>query len=128
VHLFLDEQTGERITGKQLYNAWTGVELPYKGWSPHLGRDWWACSILWQELRKHEALSKLGVDTAKQLIEATASSIIKLTIMPQLGHGHDTTSLIYLQWVTDMLSKGLSIRYEDDIDVDPYDEQLQEQL
>jgi hypothetical protein len=45
VHLFLNEKTGARIKAKALYDAWTNVDLPFKGWSPHLGRDWWACSV-----------------------------------------------------------------------------------
>ncbi|RQZ76985.1 site-specific integrase [Burkholderia cepacia] len=112
VHLFLDEQTGARITSKHLYQAWTSAELPFEGWSPHLGRDWWACSVLWRELKKHEHLLSLGVETATALLESTAMSIIRLQIQPQLGHAHDSTTMIYLQWVTDMLSVGLSVRYE----------------
>jgi integrase len=116
VHLFLDEMTGERFTGKDLYNAWTGVELPFKGWSPHRGRDWWACSVLWKEMKKHEHLLNLGVDTAAALLESTAMSIIRLQIQPQLGHAHDSTTMIYLQWVSDMLGVNLPSLYEESSD------------
>ncbi|MDQ0140973.1 site-specific integrase [Cupriavidus necator] len=116
VHLFLDEDTGERLTGKDLYRSWTGVELPFAGWSPHLGRDWWACSTLWREMTKHEHLKSLGVDTATALLESTAMSVIRLQIQPQLGHVHDSTTMIYLQWVMDMLGASFAIQYEADHD------------
>lgn len=116
VHLFLDDQTGKRITDKQLYNTWTGVVLPFKGWSPHLGRDWWACSVLYRELKKNEFLMSLEKQAPTDLIHSFAMSVISLQIQPQLGHAYQSTSLIYLQWVTDMLSQGLSIKYEADFE------------
>jgi hypothetical protein len=109
VHLFLDEQSGARITSKELYNAWTRVELPYKGWSPHLGRHWWACSKLWRAMHKHKRLIELDVENAPLLIESTAMSTIQLQIQPQLGHAHVGTCMIYLQWASDMLNPSLSL-------------------
>lgn len=114
VHLFLDEQTGERLTDKHLYNAWTSVELPFKGWSPHLGRDWWACSVLWAEMQKHQHLLASGQDVAIALLESTAISIIRLQIRPQLGHADDSTTMRYLQWVADMMGFAPTIKYESD--------------
>lgn len=116
VHLFVDVNSGKRLSGKDLYTAWHGVELPYKGWSPHLGRDWWACSILWQELKKHENIRDLGIETAAALLESTAMSIIRLKIQPQLGHSRDSTSMIYLQWAADMLGVNLAIDYEAELE------------
>lgn len=116
VHLFLDEETGERIKAKRLYEAWTGVDLPFDGWSPHLGRDWWACSTLWKEMKKHDHIRTLDASTATALLESTAMSIIRLQIQPQLGHAHDSTSMIYLQWIADMVGVNLSIRYDQDLD------------
>ncbi|MCW3698188.1 MULTISPECIES: site-specific integrase [Burkholderia cepacia complex] len=112
VHLFLDPSTGQRITAKALYRAWTGVPLPFDGWSPHRGRDWWACSILWQELQRHEQLIGHGLDVASALLESSAMSVIRLYIQPQLGHAHDSTTMIYLQWLIDRLGHDLSIRYD----------------
>lgn len=109
VHLFLDEDTGERIDAASLYRSWTGVELPYKGWSPHLGRDWWACSTLWEEMKKHENIRDMGVNLPHALLESTAMSIIRLQIQPQLGHANDSTSMIYLEWITRMFGSNLSI-------------------
>lgn len=112
VHLFVDDASGLRLSSRALYNAWTSVDLPFEGWSPHLGRDWWACSVLWRELKKHERLASLGADVSAALLESTAMSIIRLQIQPQLGHAHDSTTMIYLQWVADMLGVNLSIKYE----------------
>ena len=114
VHLFLDEQTGNRITSRDLYRAWTGVLLPFKGWSPHLGRDWWACSTLWSEMKKHEALLALGMDAPLALLESSAVSAVRFVIQPQLGHSHESTTMIYLQWFLDMRGGGLAIRYDED--------------
>lgn len=117
VHLFLDESTGRRLTSKDVYNTWTGVEVPFPGWSPHQGRHWWACSVLWIEMKKHERLRDLGVNTASALIESSAMSIIRLQIQPQLGHAHESTTIIYLRWVSDMLGTCVSIPYEAELSV-----------
>jgi integrase len=112
VHLFRDEKTGARITSKDLYRAWTRATLPFRGWSPHQGRHWWACTTLWAHLKRFELHKQQsnGVDDAK--FEMNAMSIIKLHIQPQLGHSSENTTYIYLQWIADMMGIGLSIRYE----------------
>ena len=116
VHLFLDDQSGVRINAKALYDAWTCVELPYLGWSPHLGRDWWACSVLWRELKKHERLAAMGTsEISAALLESSAMSIIRLQIQPQLGHARDSTTMIYLQWVADMLGVNIAVQYDEEI-------------
>lgn len=81
VHLFLDDVSGLRLNARELYRAWTSVQLPFKGWSPHLGRDWWACSILWGELKKHEHLASHGPHPSAALLESTAMSIIRLQML-----------------------------------------------
>jgi integrase len=116
VHLFLDETTGERLKARTLYDAWRSVELPFVGWCPHLGRDWWACSVLLRELKRHEHISALGPGISAALLESTAMSIIRLQIQPQLGHAQDSTTMIYLEWVADMLGVNLSIRYEQSLE------------
>jgi integrase len=108
VHLFLRESDGARFKGTELYSAWTGVTPPIDGWSPHQGRHWWACSILWRELKKHQGIASLSHETATALLESTALSIIRLQIQPQLGHAQDSTTMIYLRWVMDMLAVPLS--------------------
>jgi len=116
VHLFMREDSGERITSKMFYNAWTGVELPFKGWCPHLGRDWWACSTLHRELEKHEHLIHSGLDVAHALLESASMSVIRLQIMPQLRHAQENTCLTYLQWIADTLGFNLSIEYQESLD------------
>lgn len=118
VHLFLDDASGARLTSRALYNAWTSVDLPFEGWSPHLGRDWWACSVLWLELKRHEQFASLGASVSAALLESTAMSIIRLQIQPQLGHARDSTTLVYLQWVSDMLGVHLPVAYEQSLDQD----------
>lgn len=108
-HLFLRESDGARLQGPELYTAWTAVELPVEGWSPHEGRHWWACSVLWRELKKHQSTAHLSNETATALLESTAMSIIRLQIQPQLGHAHDSTTMIYLRWVRDMLGVPISL-------------------
>lgn len=112
VHLFLHEGTGKRVTADNIYRAWKQAELPFAGWSPHLGRDWWACSTLLREMDRHEQLKQLGPAFAKQLLESVGMTVIRLRIQPQLGHKSESTSLIYLQWVADRLGVGLSIAYD----------------
>jgi integrase len=119
VHLFLDEETGQRISSGQLYHAWTGVELPYKGWSPHLGRHWWACSTLWNEMQVREELRPLVDGKLEPHIESAAQNVIRLNIQPQLGHASEETTMLYLQWFTDKIARNLSIDYEAQISDNP---------
>jgi integrase len=112
VHLFLNPRDGARFVGKALYDAWTGVELPIARWSPHQGRHWWACTVLWSELQKHKNFESLSGETAVALLESTALSIIRLNIQPQLGHAHDSTTMIYLRWVVDMVGLPVSLADE----------------
>jgi len=112
VHLFLNPRDGARFVGKQLYDAWTGVELPVPGWSPRQGRHWWACTTLWTELQKHKHFESLSGETAVALLESTALSIIRLNIQPQLGHASESTTMIYLRWVVDMVGLPVSLAEE----------------
>ena len=116
VHLFLNEKDGKRITDKQIYTAWTEAKTPFKGWSPHLGRDFWACSVLVRELANDALVTKLGAKTPADYLKSTAIGIIQLQIMPQLRHASLTTSMIYLDWAVKRLSRGLTIQYEKDLD------------
>jgi integrase len=112
VHLFLNPRDGARFVGKQLYDAWTGVKLPIPKWSPHQGRHWWACTTLLSELQKHKHFENLSGETAVALLESTALSIIRLHIQPQLGHASDSTTMIYLRWVVDMVGLPVSLADE----------------
>lgn len=64
--LFLSDFTGVPVSAQKLYEAWTSApSLPFDGWSPHLGRHYWACKTLLLELermrmgprRSHESLA-----------------------------------------------------------------------
>lgn len=109
VHLFLRAEDGERFTGKQLYDAWTSYEGPFEGWSPHQGRHWWACTTLWRELKKQAGRIRVDNESDAAFIESTALSIIRLQIAPQLGHASESTTMIYLRWVINMVSTPVSL-------------------
>lgn len=112
-HLFLDPETGERIDARQLYEAWTGVDLPVKGWSPHRGRDWWACSVLMREL---DFLRNPDVKVPIDMVRTAVQDVIELQIKEQLRHAHSDTTLIYLHWAVDRMTTGLAIKYENAYD------------
>ncbi|MBD8566161.1 site-specific integrase [Oxalobacteraceae sp. CFBP 8763] len=107
VHLFIDEKSGRRLTARHLYFAWTKVPPVVKGWSPHKGRHWWACTTLMQEMLKHERLLELGIGTATALLESNVMTILRLQIQPQLGHSSDSTTMIYVKWAVEMFGDGL---------------------
>lgn len=116
VHLFVRDSDGARFSGPMLYDAWTAVERPLTGWSPHDGRHWWACSVLWRELKTHPVIKDLSNETAVALLDSTVQGIIKLQIQPQLGHADDATTMLYLAWVRQMVALPLSL--EDDAATD----------
>ncbi|RYZ92142.1 MAG: hypothetical protein EOP06_05165, partial [Proteobacteria bacterium] len=107
VHLFLDPRSGERYTGADIYECWRSVERP-RGWSPHLARDFWACSVLWRHIQEHKtllehALEKKVDESVLKTLQLQAESCIQLTIQPQLRHVSQETTMIYLQWLADRL-------------------------
>ncbi|MFL9908296.1 site-specific integrase [Paraburkholderia sp. RL17-337-BIB-A] len=112
VHLFLHEADGERFSGKQFYDLWVSVELPCRGWSPHKGRHWWACVVLWREINKN--FSPVSNETPVVLLTATAQSILKLQIQPQLRHSSTSTTETYINWIVQMV--GHSVNLEEDTD------------
>ncbi len=113
VHLFLRESDGARFKAGYLYSIWVGVERPIEGWSPHKARNWWACSVLWRELKKHECIVQVSDETATALLESTALSIIRLQIQPQLRHAQDSTTMLYLRWVMNMLGVPVTLDTDD---------------
>lgn len=115
VHLFLRDEDGKRFSGKNFYQVWTGVELPVPGWSPHKGRHWWACFVLWREIKKLTAFDK---EIPIAILEGSALSIIRMTIQPQLGHSQESTTMIYLKWVMNMLSVAVTLDVDDEDDDD----------
>lgn len=116
VHLYLHPATGKRYTGDQIYQMWTKVEGP-KHWSPHLGRDWWACQYLWQKMQEHkELLAQLsGIsspgsnDAILAALKDTVMTVIQTEIQPQLRHASSQTTEIYLQWLFNQLRVPLNL-------------------
>lgn len=116
VHLYLNPKTGKRYTGAQIYEVWTNVQGP-EHWSPHLGRDWWACQYLWQKMQENvslikqlQSVSKLGIDYPLiRALRETAQTVIQLEIRPQLRHVSVRTTEIYLQWLFNQLRVPLDL-------------------
>lgn len=111
VHLFLDPE-GARQSVSGFYNAWKSGTLPYPAWSPHLGRHWWACSTLMQEIRAGRAHREADYEGSGSLTATLMTSIIQLKIVPQLGHINSNTTRLYIQWVCDQLGEALPERYQ----------------
>lgn len=116
VHLYLHPATGRRYTGDQIYRLWTNAKGPAH-WSPHLGRDWWACQYLWRKMQEHAALIKelhghSNPDLDHQMLRAlkdTTLNVIRLEIQPQLRHTSSVTTEIYLQWLFNQLRVPLNL-------------------
>lgn len=114
VHLFLNRASGERYTGQNIYDFWTrnSARCP-RGWSPHLARDFWACSVLWKHLTQQQALINHAVENQADLsilkiLTLDILGFIQLTIRPQLRHIDLETTLLYVQWISDRLGVNLN--------------------
>lgn len=106
VHLFLRDDDGHRWNGKALYDAWCSVPREFAGkWHPHIGRHWWACMTLWDEIQR--------LDTDGRSKE-NLLSIIRTRIQPQLGHVSEETTLLYLRWVINQLGAPLVLDETDE--------------
>lgn len=111
VHLFLNPD-GVRQSVSSFYNAWKSGQLPYAEWSPHLGRHWWACSTLLQEVnsgRKHQEWMYMGSGTLTAIL---LTGVIQMKVVPQLGHINSETTRLYVMWVCDQLGEALPERYQ----------------
>lgn len=117
VHLYLHPKTGVRYSGDQIYQLWTKGDGPAH-WSPHLGRDWWACQYLLQKMQEHSTLIKQlhgitasNVDNQLLLraLKDTVLQVIQLEIKPQLRHASAATTEIYLQWLFNQLRVPLNL-------------------
>lgn len=111
VHLFLNPE-GARQSVSGFYTAWKSGQLPFDEWSPHLGRHWWACSTLLQEIfagRKHGESTYMGPGTLTAIL---LTGLIQLKIAPQLGHISSETTKLYVQWISDQLGGALPERYQ----------------
>lgn len=116
VHLFLNPDTGKRYTGDQIYAFWTNVEGP-EHWSPHMGRDWWACCYLEEHMKQHAELIQQilkipNISPEHPMVLALrnpAQTVIQFQIRPQLRHADAATTETYLQWYFNKVRVPLSI-------------------
>lgn len=98
--LFLSEYDGRAIDAKTLYRAWcSSLSMPYSGWSPHLGRHYWACRTLLDLYRRREQILPLGTMVTADWVGAGVNSDILMIIKPQLGHLSNRTVETYFVWV-----------------------------
>ena len=114
VHLFLKPATGERYTGQKIYDFWTHkkAQCP-RGWSPHLARDFWACSVLWKHIEAQQALVEQAIKnkadpSVLKILALDIEGFIQLTIQRQLRHVSRETTMLYLQWVSDRLGVNMN--------------------
>lgn len=114
VHLFRDHD-GERVKGKRFYDAWKAGDLPFAEWSPHLGRHWWACSVLWMHYQRHVSNMAATDKPSSEALFNWAENTIRFHIQPFLGHAQLDTSLIYLNWFSDMISVSLPERFQSQV-------------
>lgn len=111
-HLFLDERSGEPIGYDRMTNCWRNVDaMPFKGWSPHRGRHWWACMKLWRALKLREAELTARGELSGQGLISLATDIIRLEIKDQLGHLDLDTTHRYIRWIARQLGVALPTGY-----------------
>lgn len=98
--LFLSDSHGSPVSAASLYKAWTSVSGMFGCWSPHLGRHYWACQTLVEEIRvQQKVLHAGGHALPNAWIYGTAQDVLLLKLQPQLGHISKETSLTYVRWV-----------------------------
>jgi hypothetical protein len=98
--LFLSEYDGCPLSDETIYQAWKSGVLPYDGWSPQLGRHFWACRTLLRiaELRARQRNARISEVPSDWLLNE-GSNDIDLLIRPQLGHVDKSTTESYLVWL-----------------------------
>lgn len=109
VHLFLREEDGLRFSGEEIYRRWTKIKIGRKSWSPHKGRHWWACSILWDHIAKNPTFTDVRRADLR-LVRDSAEEVIRLIIQPQLGHSDSSTTEKYLRWIMAKLGQPITMQ------------------
>lgn len=107
--LFLQDGSGAKITRSRLYYRWKTITPPVPGWSIHDGRNWWACAKLWRAL-SHAGLVNSLAEPYEGARNAYAKDVIRLEIIPQLGHVDEDTVDAYLKWLTAMVSTPVKLK------------------
>jgi len=116
VHLFRHPKTNAPITATQFYEFWKGGILPYPEWSPHKGRHWWPCAILWRKVKFAEKMSTQEKLENMARLERSILETIQFYIKPQLRHRDIETCMIYVEWVQDMLDFSLPDLFTERLD------------
>lgn len=104
--LFISEFTGRPVSAGSIYEAWTGCSrMPFPGWSPQLGRHYWACKTLLKAARQRirNQLPGRELESSFEDVKRTLGDVILLVIKPQLGHISVETTRIYIDWAIGML-------------------------
>lgn len=116
--LFLSPSSGDYYAGRTLIDFWSqrgwaeaDKNMPFKGWSPHLGRHAWACYEVLHILQKELDLIKIeeGLDDNYKpsfaKVQNLASTLIDMHIRPTMGHCSAETTEIYLRWLQGQVGK-----------------------
>ncbi len=103
LQLFLSESTGKPISSASLYKAWhTSPNLPFPGWSPHLGRHTYACFKLLRLLvDEFNLISNAMSALPRSTVLNHAGNLIDVYIRPAMGHLDRSTTERYLGWLAD---------------------------
>ncbi len=101
--LFLSERTGEPMTRKMIYDAWTRCNsLPFTGWSPHGGRHAFACLLLLRLIHEEsERIGQAAQNLPRSALIGQVTDLIKMYVRPVLGHASEKTTERYLEWIAD---------------------------
>lgn len=96
--LFLSGSTGLPLSKVALYKCWTyDTSEVFAGWSPHLGRHFWACQQLLDEVKRLRLTDRNPLAT--NWVYGAVTDAILMSIQPQLGHVDKSTTMIYVAWV-----------------------------
>lgn len=102
--LFLSEKTGRPINPASLYLAWGSSKyLPFEGFSPHLGRHFFACTTLMRLVERELAISGTATAASPAASIEAARTLVSTYIRPVLGHVSASTTDLYLDWLADEL-------------------------
>lgn len=111
-HLFLDERNGEALSYSRFTHCWRSApNIPCIGWSPHRGRHWWACMVLWRGIKEREAEIRARGESAGHHLILLGTQILQLEVQDQLGHLSANTTRRYIAWVSRQLSVALPKKY-----------------
>jgi site-specific recombinase XerD len=103
--LFLDDVTGKPLSKQAIYRAWHNCKnLPFPGFSPHLGRHAFACFELLRLVNDEVRLiGKTLADMPRTQMLPRLENLISIYLMPVMGHIDEQTTELYLEWLADHL-------------------------